>query len=68
MEIVTTIAPIVLALIMLGLGLGLSIKDFTRILRTPKDFIVGFLSQLIVIDRKYERNYIPIIKRFKRVK
>ncbi len=28
----------------------------------------GFLSQLIVIDRKYERNYIPIIKRFKRVK
>ena len=49
MEIVTTIAPIVLALIMLGLGLGLSIKDFTRILRTPKDFIVGFLSQLILL-------------------
>jgi BASS family bile acid:Na+ symporter len=49
MEIVTTIAPIVLALIMLGLGLGLSIKDFTRILRTPKDFFVGFLSQLILL-------------------
>ena len=49
MEIVTTIAPIVLALIMLGLGLGLSIKDFTRILRTPKDFIVGFFSQLILL-------------------
>ena len=47
MEIVTKIAPIVLALIMLGLGLGLSIKDFTRILKTPRDFIVGFLSQLI---------------------
>lgn len=28
----------------------------------------GFLSQLIVINRKYERNYIPIIGRFKRVK
>ena len=42
MEIVTKIAPIVLALIMLGLGLGLSIKDFTRILKTPRDFIIGF--------------------------
>ena len=49
MEIVTKIAPICLALIMLGLGLGLSIKDFTRILRTPKDFIVGFFSQLIIL-------------------
>ena len=49
MEIVTKIAPICLALIMLGLGLGLSVKDFTRILRTPKDFIVGFFSQLIIL-------------------
>ena len=49
MEIVTTIAPIVLAIIMLGLGLGLSIKDFTRILRTPRDFIVGFFTQLILL-------------------
>ena len=49
MEIVTTIAPIVLALIMLGLGLGLSIKDFTRILKTPRDFFVGFFSQLILL-------------------
>ena len=49
MEIVTKIAPIVLALIMLGLGLGLSIKDFTRILKTPKDFFVGFFSQLIIL-------------------
>ena len=49
MEIVTKIAPIVLALIMLGLGLGLSIKDFTRILRAPKDFFVGFFSQLVIL-------------------
>ena len=49
MEIVTKIAPIVLALIMLGLGLGLSIKDFTRVLKTPKDFFVGFFSQLIIL-------------------
>ena len=49
MEIVTKIAPIVLALIMLGLGLGLSIKDFTRIVKSPKDFLVGFFSQLIIL-------------------
>jgi BASS family bile acid:Na+ symporter len=49
MEIVTKIAPIVLALIMLGLGLGLSIKDFTRVLKYPKDFFVGFICQLILL-------------------
>ena len=49
MEIVTKIAPICLALIMLGLGLGLSVKDFARILRVPKDFFVGFFSQLIIL-------------------
>ena len=49
MEIVTKIAPILLALIMLGLGLGLKVEDFTRVLKTPKDFIVGFISQLIIL-------------------
>ena len=49
MEIVTKIAPIILALIMLGLGLGLKVEDFTRILKTPKDFFVGFVSQLIIL-------------------
>ena len=49
MEIVTKIAPIILALIMLGLGLGLRIDDFTRILKSPKDFFLGFFSQLIIL-------------------
>ena len=49
MEVVTKIAPILLALIMLGLGLGLKIEDFTRVLKTPKDFFVGFFSQLIIL-------------------
>jgi len=49
MEVVTKIAPIILALIMLGLGLGLKIEDFTRILKTPKDFFVGFFSQLVIL-------------------
>ena len=49
MEIVTKIAPIVLALIMLGLGLGLTVKDFARVLKTPKDFLVGFFSQILIL-------------------
>jgi BASS family bile acid:Na+ symporter len=49
MEVVTKIAPIILALIMLGLGLGLKIEDFTRVIKTPKDFFVGFFSQLMIL-------------------
>ena len=49
MEIVTKIAPLALALIMLGLGLGLTIQDFTRVLKTPRDFAVGLISQLIIL-------------------
>ena len=49
MEIVTKIAPISLALIMLGLGLGLTSRDFLRVLNNPKDFIVGFICQLILL-------------------
>jgi len=49
MEIVTKIAPLALALIMLGLGLGLTTQDFTRVLKSPKDFLVGFVSQLIIL-------------------
>ena len=49
MEIVTKIAPIALALIMLGLGLGLTTQDFVRVLKQPKDFFIGFVCQLIVL-------------------
>tara|TARA_B100000427_G_scaffold171468_1_gene142539 strand:+ start:1048 stop:1896 length:849 start_codon:yes stop_codon:yes gene_type:complete len=49
MEVVTKIAPIALALIMLGLGLGLTTKDFSRVLRNPKDFFIGFICQLIIL-------------------
>jgi BASS family bile acid:Na+ symporter len=34
---------------MLGLGLGLTTQDFTRVLRNPKDFLVGFIAQLIIL-------------------
>ena len=49
MEIVTKIAPIALALIMLGLGLGLTSSDFTRILKDPKVFFVGIVSQILLL-------------------
>jgi BASS family bile acid:Na+ symporter len=49
MDVVTKIAPIILALIMLGLGLGLKFEDFTRVLKVPKDFFIGLFSQLIIL-------------------
>ena len=49
MEIVTKIAPFALALIMFGLGLGLTTTDFSRVIKNPKDFFVGFFSQLILL-------------------
>jgi BASS family bile acid:Na+ symporter len=50
MNIVTDlILPIALAFIMFSLGLGLSLSDFTRIFLKPKEFIVGFASQLIIL-------------------
>ena len=49
MEIAKTIAPVCLAIIMFGLGLGLTTSDFTRLVKTPRDFFVGFLSQVILL-------------------
>ena len=49
MGIVTTIAPIALALIMLGLGASLTVKDFTRVVQSPKDFFIGLTCQLILL-------------------
>tara|TARA_B100000131_G_C18043661_1_gene583517 strand:+ start:190 stop:1038 length:849 start_codon:yes stop_codon:yes gene_type:complete len=49
MEVVTKIAPIALALIMLALGLGLTGQDFLRVVKQPKDFIIGLICQLILL-------------------
>ena len=49
MGIVTTIAPFALALIMLGLGASLTVKDFTRVFQHPKEFFVGLICQLVVL-------------------
>ena len=34
---------------MLGLGLGLTGRDFLRVINNPKDFIIGFVCQLILL-------------------
>jgi BASS family bile acid:Na+ symporter len=49
MEIATKIAPIGLAFIMLGLGMSLTIQDFLRVIKIPKDFLVGFICQLFLL-------------------
>ena len=49
MEVVTKIAPIALAFIMLALGLGLTGQDFLRVVKQPKDFLIGLICQLILL-------------------
>ena len=49
MGIVTTIAPVALALIMLGLGASLTIQDFTRVFQSPKEFFIGLICQLVLL-------------------
>ena len=50
MSIVTDIfLPIALAFIMFALGLGLTRADFLRVLKQPKDFFVGAISQIILL-------------------
>lgn len=39
--------PVALAIIMFGMGLGLTISDFTRVFSKPKAFLVGLVLQII---------------------
>ena len=50
MNIVTdVILPLALAFIMLVLGLGLTGADFLRVVKQPRDFFVGFFSQILIL-------------------
>jgi len=49
MEIATKLAPLALSFIMLGLGMSLTLQDFVRVIKIPKDFLVGFTCQLILL-------------------
>ena len=61
MEVVTKIAPIALALIMLALGLGLTGQDFLRVAKKPKDFnhdahsSIFDVTQTQVVRNKFSR-------------
>ena len=39
--------PIALAIIMFGMGLGLTVSDFTRVFSKPKAFVVGTFLQIV---------------------
>lgn len=41
--------PVALAFIMFSLGLGLTIDDFFRIARQPRDVLVGLFSQVVLL-------------------
>lgn len=41
--------PLALAIIMLGMGLTLTMNDFTELLRKPKSVLVGLLGQLVLL-------------------
>ncbi len=41
--------PIALAIIMFGMGLGLTVRDFTRVFRKPLAFVTGSILQIVVL-------------------
>lgn len=45
----TVILPLALGIIMLGLGLSLTIADFTRVVRYPKAVFIGLLCQMLIL-------------------
>ena len=50
MGIVTEIIlPLGLAFIMFSLGLGLTTRDFARVVKAPKDFIIGATAQIVIL-------------------
>ena len=50
MGIVTEIIlPLGLAFIMFSLGLGLTIEDFARVAKAPKDFLIGATAQIVML-------------------
>ncbi len=50
MGVVTDVVlPLALAFIMFALGIGLTFSDFARVAARPRDFIVGAVSQIILL-------------------
>ena len=47
--IVKILLPLILAVIMFSLGLGLRVSDFTRVAKFPKAFSMGLANQLVLL-------------------
>lgn len=41
--------PLALAFIMFALGIGLTVDDFIRVVRRPRDFLVGAVAQMVLL-------------------
>lgn len=48
-SLLTTVMPVALAVIMLGLGLSLTIEDFRRVVKYPKAVFIGLVCQMIIL-------------------
>ena len=47
--IITVMLPLALAIIMIGLGLELTPKDFARVTKHPKAVLIALFCQLVVL-------------------
>ncbi|MFL4472026.1 bile acid:sodium symporter family protein [Tateyamaria armeniaca] len=47
--LINVVLPLSLAVIMLSLGIGLTVSDFTRVLKAPAAFAIGAISQVILL-------------------
>lgn len=47
--VTNVVLPLALAFIMFALGLGLTLSDFARVARQPKDFFIGAVSQIVLL-------------------
>ena len=45
----TIFLPLALFIIMLGMGLGLTLEDFKRVMTAPKAVVLGLIAQLLML-------------------
>jgi BASS family bile acid:Na+ symporter len=48
-SIFTVVLPVIVALVMFGLGLALTVADFTRVLTVPRAVLVTLLCQVVLL-------------------
>ena len=47
--LINVVLPLSLAIIMLSLGIGLTVADFARVLKAPRAFAIGAVSQVVLL-------------------